>query len=222
MSDLERYPINPIPLSLDDWPRRDHFVLYSSFQEPFFSITANVECGGLVESCKQQGASPTLRIWHSVLRAVNQIPAFALRIHNGQPVRHETIHLSSTVLRPDETFAIIFLPFLSDFAEFEADARERIERAKLTTGLKLDVISSRQDLIHFSTLPWFRFTGLTHARALGIPDSAPKITLGKYAKENGQWLLPVSVTVHHGLVDGLHVARYLKALEEILNAPLTL
>lgn len=187
--------------------------------EPFFSVTANVDCTGLVKSCKDQRVSPTLRIWHAVLQAVNQTSAFTLRIREGKPVRYETVHLSPTVLRPDETFTIIFLPYLPNYQEFETEAGARIESAKLTTGFKLDLESSRDDLIHFSTLPWFRFTGLTHARALGFPDSAPKITLGQFAKENERWLLPVSVTVHHGLVDGLQVARYLQRLEELLNTP---
>lgn len=217
MSDLERFPIQAVPLSLDDWPRRDHFQFYSAFQEPFYSVTANVDCSGLLENSRANGLSPTLRIWHSVLRVANRLPAFTHRIHNGQPVRHQTIHLSPTVLRPDETFTIIFLPFLADYSEFEAEARPRIEQAKQTKGLKLDLKSSREDLIHFSTLPWFRFTGLTHARALGVPDSVPKITLGRYTQENGRWLLPISVTVHHGLVDGLHVAQYLTGLEELLK-----
>jgi chloramphenicol O-acetyltransferase len=32
---------------------------------------------------------------------------------------------------------------------------------------------------------------------------------------DGRWLLPVSITVHHGLMDGVQVARDQERLEEI-------
>lgn len=217
MSSLQEFPVRPIPIDMEQWPRRDHFHFYNSFLEPFFSVTANVDCTGVVSRCKQSKTSPTLRIWHAVLKAANQIEAFTMRVKNGQPVRYDTIHLSPTVLRDDETFGISFIPYSESLEAFEAEARPRLDAAKRTRGLQLDLESRRQDLVHFSTIPWFRFTALTHARPLSTPDSEPKITLGRFALEGERWLLPVSITVHHGLADGLHVAKYLERLEELMN-----
>lgn len=179
-------------------------------------MTAEVDCTDLVLGCKGAGVSPTLRIWHAVLVAANQVEAFTLRVKDGQPVRYSPVHLSPTVLRADETFGISFLPYFEAFEEFEASAVPRLAEAKATRGLKLDLESRRQDLIHFSTIPWFRFTGLSHARPLSTPDSEPKVTLGKFAQVGDRWWLPVSLTLHHGLADGLHAARYLQRLEELL------
>lgn len=215
MSDLQTYPPQAVPILLEGWPRRDHFAFYNSFLEPFFSVTANVDCSALVRGCKARKISPTLRIWHGVLRAANEIDAFTLRVKDGQPVRYPIIHLSPTVLRRDETFGISFLPYFESYLEFEESAVPRLEKAKRTRGLELDLDTRRQDLIHFSTLPWFPFTALTHARPLSTPDSEPKVTLGKFCEESGRVLLPVSITVHHGLMDGLHVARYLERLEAL-------
>lgn len=215
MSILE-LPPRPLPINLDEWPRRDHFLFYNSFLEPFFSITAEVDCTGLIGSCQRAGISPTLRLWHRVLRAANQIEAFTLRVLEGQPVRYSPVHLSPTVLRDDETFGITFLPYHELFADFEASSLPRLREAKTTRGLKLDLETRRQDIVHFSTIPWFRFTGLSHARPLSTPDSEPKITLGRFSQVGERWLLPVSLTLHHGLADGLHAARYLEDLEALL------
>ena len=217
MRSLKEFPARPIPIDTEQWPRRDHFHFYNSFLEPFFSVTANVDCTGIVSGCKQSKLSPTLRIWHAVLKATNQIEAFKLRVRDGLPVRYEIIHLSPTVLRDDETFGISFIPYSESFEAFEAEARPRLEAAKQTRGLQLGQEAHRQDLIHFSTIPWFGFTALTHARPLSTPDSEPKITLGRFGLEGERWLLPVSITVHHGLADGLHVAKYLERLEELLS-----
>jgi len=66
-------------------------------------------------------------------------------------------------------------------------------------------------------LPWISFTSFSHARNWGREDSVPKIAFGKFLKENQRTLLPFSVEVHHALMDGLHVGRYLSWLEEALT-----
>ncbi len=214
LSDQEPFaPAEPTPISLESWPRKAHFRFYNDFLEPFFSVTANVDCTNVVRECRDAHRPSTLRLWHGVISAANAEESFRLRVLNGEPVSYPVIHLSPTVLKSDETFAITFLPFLPDYADFESVAQPRLERAKSSRGLFPDEGPRRVDLIHFSMLPWFRFTGLAHARHLKTPDSEPKITLGKFAKEGDRYLLPVSITAHHGLLDGFHVARFLKKLE---------
>ena len=50
------------------------------------------------------------------------------------------------------------------------------------------------------------------------PDGQPKLSCPP--PNNGDWtdvtLLPISVEVHHALMDGLHVGRYVMRLEELL------
>lgn len=200
-------------IPLENWPRRDHFLFFREFLEPFFSVTAQVECTGLVLSAQKQAVSPTLRLWHGVLCAANDVEAFRLRIRDGAPVRYPVVHLSPTVLRADETFAISFVSYHKNYDLFAREAKVQIDEAKASRGLLLDLKNRPDDLIHFSTLPWFRFTALTHARPLKTPDSEPKVSIGRFAQEGERYLIPVSITVHHALMDGLHVGRFLEKLE---------
>ena len=75
--------------------------------------------------------------------------------------------------------------------------------------------------IHCTTLPWIAFTSFSHARRWGREDSVPKISFGKFIKDNERTLLPFSVEVHHSLMDGLHVGRYIARIEEMLAHPET-
>jgi chloramphenicol O-acetyltransferase type A len=203
-------------IELAKWPRAGHFEFFSSYEEPFFSITAEVECTGLLARCGKTGKSKTLSLWHGILRAANEVEVFRHRIVDDQPVCYDTVHLSPTVLRPDGTFAIAFVPFLEDYAEFEAQTQSILEKVKATSGFDLNPKTRRVDLIHFSTVPWIRFTGLTHARSTRTPGSEPKITIGKFGPHwSGGQTIPVSITGHHGLMDGFHAGRYLQYLEEI-------
>ncbi|MCA9781060.1 MAG: chloramphenicol acetyltransferase [Candidatus Eremiobacteraeota bacterium] len=201
---------------MEEWPRAGHFQFFSHYEEPFFSITAEVQCGGLLSRCEQSGDSKTFSLWHGILRACNAVEEFRYRVVDDAPVLYETVHLSPTVLRPDGTFAIAFVPFLEDYAEFEKQARAILSEIKTTQGFDLNPTTRRIDLIHFSTVPWIRFTGLTHARSTRNPGSEPKITIGKFGPHwSGGHTIPVSITGHHGLMDGYHVGRYLEFLEGI-------
>src|SRR5829696_2574101 len=46
-----------------------------------------------------------------------------------------------------------------------------------------------------------------------------KIAFGKYREDGGRIMMPVSVEVHHALMDGLHVGRYLERLESYFSSP---
>ncbi|MDQ4139089.1 MAG: CatA-like O-acetyltransferase, partial [Bacteroidota bacterium] len=127
------------------------------------------------------------------------------------------VHASPTVLRDDHTFGFSFLPYQPTFAEFLPLANQEIQTVKGGSGLCLTENTGRVDVIHFSSIPWITFTALTHARSFTYKDSVPKISFGKYFPEQDKLWLPVSITVHHGLMDGYHVGQYLATFQELLN-----
>jgi len=208
----------PSPYQVVDretWPREEHFRFFTSFQEPFFSITAEVDCTSVVERSRKNGESVTFALWHGVLKAANGIEEFRSRIKDGEPILYDVVHLSPTVLREDRTFTVAFVPYLEDRRAFAENAAEVVNQAKRSSGFSLGKGPERSDLIHFSTVPWFRFTSITHARPMVEGESEPKITIGKFGEVDGRLRIPVSITGHHGLMDGLHVGEYLQGLEEI-------
>lgn len=75
------------------------------------------------------------------------------------------------------------------------------------------------NLIRYSVLPWFDFTSIPHARDFSREDSAPRITFGKITETDGRCTMPLSIHVHHALVDGLHVAQFVEMFQHSLDAP---
>ena len=47
---------------------------------------------------------------------------------------------------------------------------------------------------------------MKHASSFRTGDSATRISTGKLIEQNGHRMLPISVTAHHGLMDGRHVS----------------
>jgi chloramphenicol O-acetyltransferase type A len=108
------------------------------------------------------------------------------------------------------------MPFSEEIIGFAKTVQTEIERIQSTTGVFTREYP--ENLIHFSALPWINFSSLSHARSFTWPDSCPKISYGKLIDENGTKSMPVSIHVHHGLVDGYHVGLFLDALQQLMNA----
>ena len=133
-------------------------------------------------------------------------------------MNYACIHANVTIARPDHTFGfcpIAFLPVLQDFADKAATS---IARVKAAQGLCQDAHGLREDMIHLSVLPGIRFTGLSHATRFNTQRSVPKLSVGQCFEQNGQWWMPLAVSVHHAVVDGYDVAQFLDCLQALYQA----
>ncbi len=201
------------------WKRKEHFELFNAFDEPLFGIVTEVECGQALSWCKKNEIQFFHFYLYQSLRAANQVEEFCHRIEDDKPVCYDVIHASSTISRPDGTFGFSFIPYSDNFQDFSHFVKKETEAVAKTPGIRLNKDAKRNDVIHFSVLPWIKFTGLTHARNFHYKDSIPKITFGKFYELDGRVLMPVSVNAHHGLMDALHVAKFLELLSNYLASP---
>jgi chloramphenicol O-acetyltransferase type A len=201
-------------IDLETWNRKEHFQFFSQFDEPFHSVTVQVDCTKTYRESKETGTSFFLNYLHKSLVAANSIQAFRLRIVNGEVFEYDHINASPTIGRSDGTFGFSYMDFHPDFSKFLAHAMEISEKVRQGTGL--GPAAAVENVIHYSSLPWLKFTALSHARNLSYPDSAPKISFGKMTTENGRKTMPMSVHVHHGLADGSDVGLYVEKFQELL------
>ncbi len=206
-------------LNLESWPRREHFEFFRKFEEPFFGLVANVDVTKAYAVAKKKDVSFFLYYVHKVAAAVNGVEAFRYRIAGDEVFVYDRIDVSATLTREDNTFGFSLIEYHNNFNEFEVSAKKEIERVRNTPGLftrSFDV----DNIIHFSAIPWINFTSLSHARSFTFPDSCPKISVGKMIDENGRKVMPVSVHVHHALMDGYHVGLFFDLLQQKLDESL--
>jgi len=85
--------------------------------------------------------------------------------------------------------------------------------------LEFDGRNNDLDIIHYSIIPWISFTSFSHPRNYGTNDSIPKIVFGKYYQEKDHFKIPISIEVHHALMDGYHLGQYLYHLQAFLDKP---
>jgi chloramphenicol O-acetyltransferase type A len=186
-------------------------------EEPFFGVTVTIDCTKAYEKSKAENFSFFIYYLHKTLVAVNAIESFRYRISNDEIVIYDQINGSATIGREDGTFGFSLVEFHTDFAVFEKIALTEIERVKNTTGLFTREFDT-DNLIHFSAIPWLNFTSLSHARSFTFPDSCPKISFGKMSvSENEMRTMPMSIHVHHGLMDALQVGQFVDCFQDLMN-----
>ncbi|WP_103998606.1 chloramphenicol acetyltransferase [Flavobacterium urumqiense] len=204
-------------LDIENWNRKEHFLFFKQMEEPFFGATVKIDCTKAYKAAKALDTSFFIYYLHKTLIAVNTIESFRYRILENQIFIHDQINGSATIGREDGTFGFSLIQYNADFTVFEKTARAEIERIQNTTGLFTRTFEE-DNVIHFSSIPWLNFTSLSHARNYSFPDSCPKISFGKMmVAENGKKTMSLSVHVHHGLMDGLHLGKFVDYFQELMN-----
>ena len=202
-------------VDINSWNRKDHYHFFSKFTEPFYGITADVECDFTYRKAKVNNHSFFLTYLHKALCVTNGIKAFKYRIIDDILYEYDTIDASPTISREDGTFGFSYLKYNQNFETFQSEAKKDIEIIKASTSLFPK--ETRENIIHFSALPWVKFTSLSHARHYEITDSCPKISFGKLFKKDNKFHFPVSVHVHHALVDGRDVGLFFDGFERLMS-----
>ena len=212
----------PQSLDIDNWHRRHQYAFFKDYELPFFNLCADVDVSKVFEwSREPDGPSFFLATFYLSLKAANEIEPFRYRLTENSVEVHESIHGGTTVLRRDETFGFAYFEYGPSYVKFEVLGKEILEKARSASG-PLEDRPDREDLIYYSVIPWVHFTGFTHARKLGTSDSIPKIVFGKHSQKGGSRLMPVSVEVHHALMDGLDVGRFYERYQALLDDPAAL
>jgi chloramphenicol O-acetyltransferase type A len=202
-------------LNLETWNRKEHFQFFKQMEEPFFGVTVTIDCTLAYEKAKQLGISFFIYYLHKTLVTVNAIEPFRYRISDDEVYIFDRIDASTTIIRDDKTFGFSLIEFHQDLMVFSEISNKEIARIQNTTGLL--TTEYPENIIHFSALPWINFTSFSHARSFTFPDSCPKISFGKMIEENGKKTMSMSIHVHHGLMDGIHVGEFIDCFEKLMN-----
>ncbi len=204
-------------LDLENWNRKEHFLHFGQMEEPFFGATVEIDCTKAYQTAKELNVSFFIFYLHKTLVAVNSIENFKYRISEDSIYINNRVDVSATIGREDGTFGFSLIEYSPDFDVFVQNAQAEIKRVQSTTGLFTRSFDD-DNVIHFSAIPWLNFTSLSHARSYSYPDSCPKISFGKMmTSETGKRTIAMSVHVHHGLMDGLHVGQFVDCFQDLLN-----
>ncbi len=211
----------PTYLDLESWPRRAAFDFFRGFDIPCFNICARVDVTLLKRAVRERGVGSLSLAYHFMaIRLANEIAPFRYRL-DGEGVRvHDQVHGSTTVLREDDSFGFATLEHQLGYAVFAAQGAMAIAQAR-RSGAPFEPATLGTATLHMTTLPWMHFSSYSNARQWGPNESIPKIAFGRIDADGERLWMPLSVEVHHALMDGLHVGRFIQGFESALREPQT-
>lgn len=202
----------------ENWPRKQHYEFFIGFDSPQFNVCSNIDVTKTCMYAKDNELSLFKVILFCVMKAVNDIEDFKYRIRDNEVIVHDTVHAGFTAMTENELYSNTLAEYHTDSKVFFKRVQASIDTVKEKPTLYIPN-HERDDVIYISCLPWVSFTSVSHPVKLSRTDSVPRITWGKIFEEGQLMKLPISVQVHHSLMDGVHVSKYLAYLQNLFNTP---
>lgn len=205
-------------IDLENWKRKEHFAFFYKMDYPQYNICMDLDVTNFLAFTKEEGLSFYYSMIYAVTRIANESENFKYRIRDGQVVLHDRVHPSFTEMDKsisDDLFKMITVDIEDSIVEF-VQAAVNVNRNQ-KSYFDPEKLVGRDDLIYITCIPWISFTHLSHTILLNKDDAIPRISWGKYYRNDDRILLPFSVQVHHALMDGLHVGKYIENLQNYLD-----
>ena len=207
--------MEPRTLDLAAYPRRAHFDYFRQMTNPYLSVTAPCDITALRRLTQERGLPFFLTVLHCAINAANAVPELRQRIRGEGIVEYDRCLSSHTVALPDGTYCYCSLEVDRPFREFLPYAAAEQERVKAAPTLEDG--EDGESLFFVSCVPWLSYTALTQPTPTPA-DSNPRITWGRWHRQEGRTLLPMTLLANHALVDGIHIARFYENLDRELAA----
>ena len=216
------YPKKQI-IDFESWERKENFNFFRNFENPSISIASEVECSGARQRAKENGQSFFLHYLYAILRAANEIKELRFRINNsGQIICYDTVDVLCPIrMHQNGKFFTVRIPWIEDFDTFYKEARHIIdtipEDGDPYETENIATEDSRYSVILVSATPDLYFTSITYTQERKSGSSYPLLNVGKAVTREGKLVIPVAIYVHHGFVDGAHIAEFFRKTEEFLK-----
>ena len=205
-------------IEMENWSRKQHFDFFIDFDYPQFNITVDIDITSLINYIREKDISFFKSIVFLVTKTANQVEEFKYRIiDNNQVVIVDQVDPSFTIMGENDVFSFCNSTYYDNMDDFFASMEENIEKYKENPSVSAE--ENQLDAVYLTSLPWLSFNSITHPIDIKNVDSNPRIAWGKYYKEDDKIILPFSVQVHHALMDGYHVSKYINKFKEKINNP---
>lgn len=201
----------------EKWDRKEYFEHFLQ-QKTSFSITNDINITVLMRNIKKRNYKLYPAFIFMITKIVNSHREFRTCFTTEGVLGYwsEMLPCYTIFDGKTHTFSGIWSPISSGFSEFHAQYEEDVEKYKGTSRLfpKSPIPDNNFPI---SMIPWSSFTAFN----LNINNDGdyllPIITGGKYSHVKDEFILPVSVQIHHAVCDGYHVSVFMNELQRLAN-----
>lgn len=195
-----------------NWKRSMHCMVFRNSVEPAFCVTFELDITDFLKMIKNKGYSFTFAMVYAICKCANEIEEFRYRFLDGKIVLYDKIDTAFTYLdKETELFKVVNVPITDTIEEYVASAaRTAAEQKEYFTG------PLGNDVFQCSAMPWVEYLHISHTNSGKKDNATPLFDWGKYHERDGKIYMPVSVQAHHSFVDGIHIGKLVKRLQEYM------
>jgi len=209
------YPYTKV--DLDEWNRGELFKCYIDHMRIVMSLTVDIDVTGLLKFSRDNHLKfyPAM-IW-TVSKIVNAHDEFKYGWDDsGDLIKWEFISPSyADFHKEDENFTKLVTAYSDDLFAFHSRFMRDREIYKDHRGF---VENQPPNFFDVSCLPWVTYRHFdVHVFDEG-KFLAPVITWGKYERNGGRYLMPVTMNIHHAVADGFHLSRFFVEVQELIDS----
>lgn len=201
-------------IDIEYWKRKEYFEHYFSGVPCTYSFTVKIDITKIKNS--DQKLYPTMLYY--LTKIVNRHEEFRMSLdEEGKLGVFDKMSPCYTIFHKDsETFSNVWTEYCEDWEIFYEAYQQDIEKYGSVKRM------NAKDNIPLNTfpvsmIPWESFEGFNLNLQKGYEYLLPIFTMGKYYEENGKYMLPLAIQVHHAVCDGFHVCRFVNELRDLVG-----
>lgn len=192
------------------------YKFFDSFDKPFWSVTTKLDINKLVLYCKNNNYSFYGAMSYIILSSCNNIKNFRLRKEGEYLFDYQKLQAQFTVLTKSGNADITRRIEINDFPTFISNF-DLLKKETFNETIPPHPLEIYDNVIFLSCLPWFDYSQLEPAINYSWKDYIPRITWSKYFKENENYLINISLTVHHAFIDGFHIQQFISEIKKQID-----
>ena len=204
-------------IDISNSPRKAHFDHFLRQSNPHVGVTVDVDVSQLAAACRENGWSFYLAMIRVAALAANAVPELRRRIRGAGMVEYDACGTSHVELLEDGTYCYCTLyhdPAMS-MADYMAYAAAERQRRRERASIEED--EDVEGLLFITSLPWLHYSAFVQPTA-GPEDSNPRISWGRFSPDfRGRLMMPLTLSCHHSLVDGLQIAQFYREVDACLQ-----
>ena len=202
----------------DTWDRKVKLDYYKDFDMPYIIMTAEVDVTNVVHFAHKNEVSFNLCMVYLCNEVADSILHFRYRMIDGKPclVAYNQPEINH-IFPGEEEFVMSYGAWPNDsIIRFCRETYQRFEDAAAGRAPE-SRYADHTGVINYTAIPWVHYSQMFRTIKKGGGDTNPKISFGKYMEKDGHYMMPVSVQVHHTLMDGYHVGQFYIKLEQSIQ-----
>ena len=184
------------------------------------SMTSRIDVTRLAAVSKQTGTKFYINFLYILTKVLNSREDYRMAYlwETGELICYDVINPIQYVFHEDtETCTPVYTTYCEDYRTFYEGALKDIGNAKATREYMLDS-ASHPNWFDASYISWLSYDSFNIELPDGYLYFPPIVNWGKYKREGGRLVMPVSVRLNHAIADGFHVANVFRLLQKEMGS----